>query len=308
MSGPVTTDDVPADPGAGPTATCEVEVTESHVARVGDFQVRRALPRRQRRTVGSWCFVDHMGPTDVRPGRGIDVGPHPHIGLQTVTWLTKGEILHRDSLGSEQLVQPGQLNLMTAGHGVSHSEEGTSYAGPVEGVQFWVAQPEATRHGAAGFEHHALLPELDLENGVATVFVGELEGIASPARRDTDHVGLDLSLRPGSSVVPLREEHEYALVVVEGEVLVGTSVITPGHLAYFGTGRSEGPLTVAAPARAMLIGGVPFPEPILMWWNYVGRTRDEVGTAHREWSEGSQRFGVVRSPLQRIDTGPPPWA
>lgn len=307
MSGPVTVDDVPAEPGKDPAEACEVEITESHGARVGDFQVRRALPRRQRRTVGSWCFADHMGPAQVRPGAGIDVGPHPHIGLQTVTWLTSGEILHRDSLGSEQLVRPGQLNLMTAGNGVSHSEEGTSYEGRVEGVQFWVVQPEATRHGDAAFEHQAALPQVELGNADATVFVGELAGAASPARRDTDHVGVDLVLRPGTTVVPIDADHEYALIVVEGEVEAGGELITPGHLAYFGTGRDEGPLTVREPARAMLIGGVPFPEPILMWWNYVARTREEVSDAHREWTDRSDRFGVVDSPLPRIDTGPPPW-
>lgn len=308
MSGPVTTEDVAPEPDVGHAEACEVELTESHVAQVGDLQVRRALPRRQRRTVGSWCFADHMGPAQVRAGEGIDIGPHPHIGLQTVTWLTDGEILHRDSLGSEQLIRPGQLNLMTAGAGVSHSEEGTAYSGPLQGVQFWVVQPEETRHGPAAFEHQPSLPEVELDNAVATVFIGEMDGVASPARRDTDHCGFDLALRPGTTVVPLREDHEYALVVVEGEVQAGGAVVTPGHLAYFGTGREEGPLMVREPARAMLVGGVPFPDRIIMWWNYVGRTRAEVEVAHRDWTDGSDRFGAVASPLARIDTGPPPWS
>ena len=175
MSGPVTTEDVAPEPDVGHAEACEVELTESHVAQVGDLQVRRALPRRQRRTVGSWCFADHMGPAQVRAGEGIDIGPHPHIGLQTVTWLTDGEILHRDSLGSEQLIRPGQLNLMTAGAGVSHSEEGTAYSGPLQGVQFWVVQPEETRHGPAAFEHQPSLPEVELDNAVATVFIGEMD-------------------------------------------------------------------------------------------------------------------------------------
>lgn len=315
VSGPVTPDDIAPQAGASggepgaekASSTTPVEVTESHQAQVGDLVVRRALPRRHRRTVGSWCFVDHMGPTRVRSGRGIDIGPHPHIGLQTVTWLTKGEILHRDSLGSEQLVRPGQLNLMTAGNGVAHSEEGTPYAGDLEGVQFWVAQPEATRHGAAAFEHHAELPQVELGHGVATVFVGELASVRSPARRDTDHVGVDLALRSGTTVVPLAPAHEHALVVLDGAVHVGSEVITPGHLAYLGPGRDELSLTVRGPARAMLVGGVPFPEPILMWWNYVARDRGEVISAHRDWTDRSDRFGVVGSPLARIDVDPPPW-
>ena len=248
-----------------------------------------------------------MGPADVRAGEGIDIGPHPHIGLQTVTWLTAGEILHRDSLGSEQLIRPGQLNLMTAGNGVSHSEEGTGYSGPLQGVQFWVVQPEETRHGAPTFEHQASLPTVELDNGVAHVFIGELAGATSPARRDTDHAGYDLSLRPGTTELPLRADYEYALIVVEGTVRVGSDVITPGHLAYFGMGRDEGALTVTEAARAMLIGGVPFPDRILMWWNYVARTRAEVEIAHRDWTNRDERFGRVDSPLASIDVGPPPW-
>ena len=135
------------------------EVTDARESLVGATKVRRALPMRHRRTVGPWCFEDHMGPTHVTPTAGLDVGPHPHIGLQTVTWLTEGEILHKDSLGTEQLIRPGQVNLMTAGTGVVHSEEATgSYAGRLQGVQLWVAQPEATRHTEPAFEHHATLP------------------------------------------------------------------------------------------------------------------------------------------------------
>src|SRR4051795_227461 len=153
MSGPVTITDAPAVTDKGQAEQSCVEVTESHAAVVGRFTVRRALPRRGRRTVGAWCFADHMGPADVTENSGLDVGPHPHIGLQTVTWLLAGEALHRDSLGTEQVIVPGQLNLMTAGDGVSHSEEGTGRdIGEIHGVQLWVAQPSATRDGAPAFE------------------------------------------------------------------------------------------------------------------------------------------------------------
>src|SRR5688572_19989954 len=145
-----------------------------------------------------------MGPAAVTEERGVDIGPHPHTGLQTVTWLLAGEILHRDSLGSEQVIRAGQLNLMTAGHGVSHSEEATGrYRGELHGIQLWVAQPEATRHGAAAFEHHTELPQVELDGGDATVVVGALAGTTSPARRDTDHVAAELVLRPGGATVPL---------------------------------------------------------------------------------------------------------
>ena len=148
MSGPVTPADAPPVAAHGDATARSVEVLESRASLVGELTVRRALPRRAHRTVGAWCFADHMGPATVTVERGIDIGPHPHIGLQTVTWLVAGEILHRDSLGSEQVIRPGQLNLMTAGDGVAHSEERTGrYAGEVHGIQLWVAQPSSTRCG-----------------------------------------------------------------------------------------------------------------------------------------------------------------
>jgi quercetin 2,3-dioxygenase len=302
MSGPLRSDDVPpTDTPDEPPRPLVVEVSESHEATVGRFTVRRALPRRARRTVGAWCFADHMGPASVTEGEGLDIGPHPHIGLQTVTWLVAGEVLHRDSLGSEQPIRPGQLNLMTAGRGVAHSEERTGrYRGEISGIQLWVAQPESTRHGDPAFEHHEELPQLGLANGAATVLVGEVGGAASPARRDTDHVGAELDLRPGSSTVPTAHHHELALIVLDGAVGVGDRRITPGHLAYLGTGHDHLELRVDRPSRAILLGGEPFEARPAMWWNYVARSRDEIEAAHREWQTGSGRFGEVRSPLPRI--------
>ncbi len=284
-----------------------VEVSDSRMTELGGVTIRRALPQRSRRTVGAWCFVDHMGPATVTPNRGLDIGPHPHIGLQTVTWLLAGEVLHRDSVGSEQVIRPGQLNLMTAGHGVSHAEEATSYAGELQGAQLWVAQPTATRHDGADFEHHASLPQVELDAGVASVLVGDFAGASSPARRDTDHVGVDLDLHGGESPIPLEPSFEYAVVVMDGEVAIDGGHIQPGVLAYLGLGRAELLLRATTSSRALLIGGVPFPEPILMWWNYVARDREEVSQAHAEWTSGSERFGQVASSLPRIGVGPPPW-
>src|SRR5436190_8491140 len=182
--------------GAGVSRDPHLELLDSREAEVGAVRVRRALPRRTHRTVGAWCFADHMGPAAVTEEHGLDIGPHPHIGLQTVTWLLAGEALHRDSLGSEQLLRPGQLNLMTAGHGVAHSEEATgSYRGDLHGIQLWVAQPDATRDGPPAFEHRAELPRVELDGAVATILVGDLAGTPSPARRDTDHVGAQLDVR-----------------------------------------------------------------------------------------------------------------
>lgn len=297
-------------PGARPgDGRGTVEVSESRRSQVGAIEVRRALPRRERRTVGAWCFVDHMGPAAVTEDEGLDIGPHPHIGLQTVTWLFSGEVLHRDSLGSEQVIAPGQLNLMTAGHGVAHAEERTgNYRGALHGVQLWVAQPSATRDGEAAFEHFSDLPRVDLDGAVATVLVGELEGVASPARRDSDHAGVDLDLRAGTTTVPLRRDFEHAVVVAAGAVEIDGRRVVPGQLAYLGPGRDECGLTTAEPTRALLIGGVPFPEPLLMWWNFVARTQGEITDAHASWVTPSDRFGAVASSLPRIGVGPPPWA
>ena len=306
MSGPVSTEDCPPVAAAEPVPPPVVEVTPSREAEVGGAPVRRALPTKGRRTVGAWCFADHLGP--VADDDGLSIGPHPHIGLQTVTWLVAGEVLHRDSLGSEQLIRPGQLNLMTAGGGIAHSEEATFGRRERHGIQLWVAQPEETRHGEPDFEHHAELPGLEVDGGSATVLVGDFGGVGSPARRDTDHVGVDLDLAPGTRIVPLEARHEYALVVLAGAVETLDHHVEPGRLAYLGQGRDELALTTADPTRVLLLGGAPFPDPLVMWWNFVARTRDEIRAARADWEAGDQRFGPVASPLDRLPAWDLPWA
>jgi redox-sensitive bicupin YhaK (pirin superfamily) len=242
-----------------------------------------------------------MGPASVTETASIDVGPHPHTGLHTVTWLLEGEILHRDSLGSEQLIRPGQLNLMTAGHGVAHSEEATGvYRGRLQGVQLWVAQPESTRHGSAAFEHHAELPRVKVGRSEATILVGRFAGQTSPARSDTPLVGVDAVVYDGPTVWPLEATFEHALLVVEGAVQLEGAIVEASQLAYVGLGRQSLTLRTDRHARALLLGGEPFVEPILMWWNFVGRTGAEIEAATREWNDHDSRFGSVASPLARI--------
>jgi redox-sensitive bicupin YhaK (pirin superfamily) len=305
----VTTTDAPAASKPDAPAPSGVEVLEDRLAEVGGLTVRRALPKRARRTVGPWCFLDHFGPSSLDDA-SMQVGPHPHIGLATVTWLVDGEVLHRDSLGTEQLVRPGQLNLMSAGHGVAHAEESPARAaGLLHGVQLWVAQPEATRTGAPAFEHHTELPLVEPGGGtVATVVVGELAGQRSPARADHPAVAVDLVL-PAEVELPLVAAFEHALVVLAGAVQVDGALVTPGRLAHVGPGRSSLHLAAAGEeARALLVGGTPFPFPPVMWWNFVGRTRDEVAVARADWVAGSDRFGEVGSPLGRIDPPGLPWS
>jgi quercetin 2,3-dioxygenase len=293
----------------GETGGMRVTVTESHVADVAGTPVRRALPRRGRRTVGPWCFVDHIGPLTVDPDRGPDIGPHPHMGLQTVTWLLAGELLHLDSLGSEQPIRSGELNLMTAGHGVAHAEESMRrHTGELHGVQLWVAQPDATRDGEPAFEHHGELPRLELPRATISVLVGRLEGTVSPARRDSDHVGADVSLRPGTTTVPVDTTYEHGLVPLDGPVRVGGhDPVGPGHLVHVEPGPDELDLLVDSPTRVLLVGGVPFDEDVLMWWNFVARTRDEISDAYDDWSLDTGRFAPVASRLPRIPTVAPLW-
>lgn len=308
MSGPVSASDLPATSERSTPDPGTVEVTAARDTVVGTLPVRRALPRRERRMVGAWCFLDHMGPVTVTVEQGMDIAPHPHIGLQTLTWLLSGEAVHRDSLGSEQLIRPGEVNLMTAGNGVSHSEERPERAGGVlHGVQLWIAQPEETRHGPAAFEHRADLPAAEIGSAEVTVLVGDLDGLVSPARRDTDHLGADVGVRRGRATLPLREGREHAIAVLEGSVTVDDRFVATGELAYLGPGRDEVDLSAREQSRCLLIGGTPFPEPVLMWWNFVARDRDEIGAAYRDWSSATERYGRVNSRLPRIEVTAPAW-
>ena len=245
-----------------------------------------------------------MGPLDVDVDRGLDVGPHPHIGLRTVTWLLDGQVLHRDSLGSEQVIRAGQLNLMSAGRGVVHSEEATGhYRGTLEGIQLWVAQGEQERHGPASFAHHEGLPVVDLGALEATVLVGRLGETRSPADAGSGLVGAEVRLRGGGSL-ELDPLFEHALITLRGELLVEGRSVPTGRLVDLGTGREE--LALAGDATVMLLGGEPFPEPLFMWWNFVARTRDEIDEAFTQWREPGERFSSLDSPLARI-AAPTPW-
>jgi redox-sensitive bicupin YhaK (pirin superfamily) len=252
--------------------------------------VVRTLPTRDRRMVGAWCFVDHFGPEVTREG-GMRVPPHPHTGLQTVTWLVEGDVRHTDSIGSDQRIRPGQLNLMTAGRGIAHAEQSPPDAAPVlHGLQLWVALPDAYRWTDPGFEHHADLPRFEAAGVRGTVLLGELAGAASPATAYTPLVGAELSIA-GTAEIPLREEFEYAAVTIDGEPVVDRGPLERGALLYLGCGRSS--LAVAGSGRLFLLGGVPFAEQIVMWWNFIGRSHEEIAAFREDWAAG-RSFGEVR--------------
>src|SRR6204780_2016978 len=260
---PVSTVDAELEIAEPSVQGSDLEVTAAREARVGDMTVRRLLPLRLRRSVGAWCFVDHYGPMSVDGVAVMRVPPHPHIGLQTVTWLLSGNVLHRDSLGSEQMIRPGQLNLMTAGRGIAHSEESPVEHDPLlHGVQLWVALPDAFRHTEPAFAHHADLPSVGIGGFEVTVFVGSLAGAQSPA--------LMFSAAAGSAAV------------------AGT-VLRPGQLMYLSTGRDRVSVSAPAGSRLFLLGGVPLGETLLMWWNLVARTPDEIAVAAADWRGGGVR-------------------
>ncbi|WP_428965596.1 pirin family protein [Micromonospora fluostatini] len=257
--------------------------------------VRRLLPQRQRRMVGAWCFVDHFGPDDVARRPGMEVPPHPHTGLQTVTWLLEGEILHRDSLGNVQPIRPGQLNVMTSGHGIAHSERSPEARPAVmHGVQLWVALPDPARAGAPDFAHHGELPTWRAGELTGRVLVGDLDGVVSPAVTHTPLVGVDLTAAgPAPATVPLRRDFEYGLLVMSGRAEVDGVSVDVGALLYLGTGRAALTLRADPGSRVLLLGGTPFEEPLVMWWNFVGRSHEEVVAAREDWMAGAARFGTV---------------
>ncbi|GHH71583.1 hypothetical protein GCM10018793_07010 [Streptomyces sulfonofaciens] len=271
------------------------ELLSPRKVRLGEStEVRRLLPNLGRRMVGAWCFVDHYGPDDIADEPGMQVPPHPHMGLQTVSWLHQGEVLHRDSLGSVQTVRPYELGLITSGRAISHSEESPRpHARLLHGAQLWVALPDGDRHTEPHFEHHAELPTVTAPGLTATVILGSLDGAASPGTTYSPLVGADLSLTSGADVrLPLDPDFEYAVLAMSGEAHVDGVPVLPGSMLYLGCGRTELPLRAASDAAVMLLGGEPFAEELVMWWNFIGRSQEDVAQAREDWMNGS-RFGEV---------------
>ena len=272
-----------------------LELSQARKSIVGDaLSVRRALPGKPRRMVGAWCFLDHAGPMDYDTGGGLSVGPHPHIGLQTFTWMIEGEVHHHDSLGNHQWIRPGQVNLMTAGRGISHAEVSpTDSPGRVHAAQLWIALPDSERHREPSFQHCPEMPRIEQDGFVFTVLVGEAFGQTAAPEVFTPLIGLDVtSSSAARTTIPLRTGFEHAAMCLEGEAEVGGQPIVPGELLYLGTGRHEIEIAGMDASRILLIGGEPFDEEILLWWNFVARTQQELVEATEDWNAG-RRFGQV---------------
>ena len=275
--------------------------------------VRRTLPQRERSLIGAWCFADHYGPHDLRGGTGMDVPPHPHTGLQTVSWLFSGEVEHRDSGGVHALVRPGELNLMTAGAGICHSEVSTAATTVLHGVQLWVALPDSDRDTGRDFAHY-VPPPRSIGGATVRVFLGELAGDRSPVHTFTPLLGAQIDLDAGAHIkLDVDPVFEHGVLLDQGDVEVAGTALEVADLAFQGAGHGRLSLTNQGdgPARVLMLGGPPFPEQLVMWWNFVGRSHDDIASYRRQWEEHDDRFGAVdgyRGAVVRLPAPPLPNA
>lgn len=270
---------------------------------LGGFEVRRVLPSRQRRMVGPFIFLDQMGPAEFLPGAGIDVRPHPHIGLATVTYLFAGTIVHRDSLGVVQSIEPGDVNWMTAGRGIVHSErsdpERKKQRHKLYGIQIWVALPKAQEETAPDFAHYAAasLPLIEGEGKSVRVVAGSLFGETSPVKIFSKLFYADAALQTGASLVVGAAREERAIYLVEGGVEIGEQAFDAGRLLIFSAG-DEIAVKAKSPARVLLLGGEPMDGPRHIWWNFVSSSRERIEQAKADWK--AQRFLPVPGDTETI--------
>jgi len=287
------------DPKAGDKYTCEAiaQVIVPRTVDLGDgFSVRRALPSARTRMVGPFIFFDHFGPAEFRAGNGLDVRPHPHIGLATVTYLFDGEIMHRDSLGTAAPIKPGEVNWMTAGRGIVHSErtgtEKRASGSPIHGLQMWVGLPSAKEEMEAGFAHHEVVEfPMVSDNGKSVrVVVGSLYGASSPVPVVHETMFADVHLAAGSKLPIDNTNEERALYVIDGEIDIAGDTFAKGQLLVFKPGDA---LTVTAPTNAhfVLLGGAPMDGPRHIWWNFVSSRKERIEQAKADWKAG--HFGKV---------------
>ncbi len=264
-----------------------------HTAQVGDnITIRRALPHHDRKTIGAWCFLDHFGPLDLKNTKGLRIGPHPHIGLQTFTYPLAGEILHRDSLGSKQKIERGQVNLMTAGKGISHSEESLPDS-ILHGVQLWIALPDAVRHMEPNFIHHENIPAIKLDDLHINLLAGEFLNSVSSVKVYSPLIGLELNATNDTTCfLPLNPKFEHGILPLIGNIEIANEIVDIDTLLYLPCGQSKISVRLQKGSRALIIGGEPFNEDILIWWNFVARTKEEMIKATTAWNNHTA-FGEV---------------
>jgi quercetin 2,3-dioxygenase len=262
--------------------------------------VKRALPSRHQRMVGAWCFLDHAGPVNFAPGKGMHVGAHPHTALQTFTWLIDGEVLHKDSLGNELIIRPGQVNLMTAGHGIVHTEDSVVNGGRLHAAQLWIALPEELADCEPDFAHYPELPVWHSEGIQHTLLAGAYGDLEAPTAVYSEMLGMDLFSEQGGTVnLSLNPDFEYGYLPLTGQVNVAGETYTPDEFAYLEPGLNKLEMTLGTDSRVLLLGGLPFDAPVQMWWNFVGHSKEAIAQAQREWEQGGPRFGDVKDEISR---------
>ncbi|MGR6466553.1 pirin family protein [Rhizobium sp. PAMB 3182] len=287
------------DPVAGDAFACDAieQLIIPRTSDIGGFEVRRALPTAKRRLVGPFIFFDRMGPAVLRAGDALDVKPHPHIGLSTVTYLFDGEIKHRDSLGTEMVIEPGDINLMTAGRGIVHSERtpeklrGDAFS--ISGLQTWLTLPDNMEEIDPAFAHTTRgdMPEINADGAHARVVIGNLEGLASPVKVFSDTLYVDLTLEPGARFPFAAQAEERAAYILSGDVIIAGDRFASDQLLVFRPGDA---ITLQAGERGchlMLFGGAAMSSKRYIWWNFVSSSKERIEQAKEEWRTG--RFDIV---------------
>lgn len=284
----------PASNNTPPAPANGIQRIPARPAEVGGIPIHRLLPFRLRRTIGAWCFLDHAGPSTFAPGHGMRVGPHPHIGLQTFTWMLKGEVLHRDSLGNVQIIRPGQVNLMTAGRGISHTEECLPQETTLHTAQLWIALPPEAADCEPAFHHHPVMPTWQQAGCTVTLLAGTTQGHTAPTRVYTPLLGMDItSALGGELVLPVDPDFEHGLLALEGAIIVNDESFAIHELAYLAPGQNELRLRLSPGCRVIVLGGTPNEHETLIWWNFVGHSKEAIAQAQHDWEAGSERFGQV---------------
>jgi len=288
----------------------EIQRIAARTSDVGGIPVARMLPSRKRRLIGAWCFLDHAGPSQFASDKqSLHVGPHPHTCLQTFTWMIEGEVIHRDSLGYEQHIRPGQVNLMTAGAGISHTEDSPPGEKVLHAAQLWIALPYEHRNTEPRFDHYPELPQFDCGHLQCTLLVGQHSGHNAPTLTFSPLLGMDMVWTDdGTHSITLRPEFEYGIVALKGTLRVDGELLETDELAYLGINRDSVELQTSGEGRALLIGGEPLDEEIIIWWNFVGHSREDVELAQNDWEQQSERFGTVANATgKRLEPPAIPW-
>lgn len=275
-----------------------IELFELRTAMIGEnFPIKRAIPQKKLRNIGHWVFLDHAGPTLFKGDENVDVGPHPHIGLQTFTWMLEGEIIHNDSLGNDQIIRPYQINLMTGGNGIAHTELSHPDSPSLHLAQLWIALPREKEAIAPDFKHYSTIPKIEHEDHEIHLLVGDFEEQQSPVEVHSPLSAIDIRATQDTTItITLNPEFEYGLLPLEGEISIAGAAkadIDADAFVYLSAGKASLEVTFKKGSRILLIGGEPLDQPPLMWWNFVAWEQETIEKAITDWNNESDRFPNV---------------